>query len=186
MAPSCHLIINQLCVLQPYWPTVFTIHPSRYTSAQCSPFMDPLVNCLQLQRLLRSIKHVQGTSPPKRLPITIDLLKVIQRSLDLNSQDHIILWEACCLCLFGFLCTGEFTTHSPFDSSIHLTVSDVQENAFVQPTCFRVHIKCSKTDPFCMGCNVYVGRAIALSTQWWPLVTSWHSLLLHLGLYFAM
>ena len=123
---------------------------------------DPLVNCLQLQRLLRGIKHVQGTSPPKRLPITIDLLKVIQRSLDLNSQDHIILWEACCLCLFGFLCAGEFTTHSPFDPSIHLTVSDVQENAFVEPTCFRVHIKCSKTDPFCMGCNVYVGRGNSL------------------------
>ena len=31
---------------------------------------DPLINCLQLQRLLRGIKRVQGSSTSKRLPIT--------------------------------------------------------------------------------------------------------------------
>ena len=36
---------------------------------------DPLVNCLQLQRLLQGIKRVQGSSPPSRLPITVDLLQ---------------------------------------------------------------------------------------------------------------
>ena len=45
---------------------------------------DPLVNCLQLQHLLRGIKRVQGSSPTKRLPITIDILRVIQGSLDLT------------------------------------------------------------------------------------------------------
>ena len=49
--------------------------------------------------------------------------KVIKRSLDLSSQDHIMLWVACCL---GFLCAGEFTTNSPFDPNVHLGVSDVQ------------------------------------------------------------
>lgn len=38
---------------------------------------DPLVNCLQLQRLLRGIKWVQGASPVKHLPITIDHMKII-------------------------------------------------------------------------------------------------------------
>ena len=63
---------------------------------------DPLINCLQLQRLLRGIKRVQGSSTTKHLPITIDLLKVIQRSLDLNSWDHVMLWAACCLGFFHF------------------------------------------------------------------------------------
>lgn len=45
---------------------------------------DPLVNCLQLQRLLRGIKRVQGSSPPSHLPITVGLLQIIQRSLDLK------------------------------------------------------------------------------------------------------
>ena len=123
---------------------------------------DPLVNCLQLQRLLRRIKRVQGSSPPKRLPVTIDLLKVIQQSLDLKSQDHIMLWAACCLGFFSFLRAGEFTTNSSFDPSIHLTLSDVQADSLVDPTCFRVHIKCSKTDPFCVGCDIYVGRGNSL------------------------
>ena len=119
---------------------------------------DPLINCLQLQRLMRGIKRVQGSSTSKRLPITIDLLKVIQRSLDLNSGDHVMLWAACCLSFFGFLRAGEFTTNSSFDPSIHLTVGDVQADSLVDPTCFKVHIKGSKTDPFREGCDVYVGR----------------------------
>ena len=69
-----------------------------------------------------------------------------------------MLWAACCLGFFGFLRAGEFTTNSPFDPSIHLSVGDVQADSLVDPTCFRVHIKCSKTDP----CDIYVGRGIGL------------------------
>ena len=119
---------------------------------------DPLVNCLQLQYLLRGIKRVQGSSPTKRLPVTIDILRVIQGSLDLSSRDHVMLWAACCLGFFGFLRVGEFTTSRPFDPSIHLAVSDVQAHTLVNPTCFKIRIKCSKTDPFQMGCAIYVGR----------------------------
>ena len=59
------------------------------------------------------------------------------------------------LVFFGFLHAGEFTTNSPFDPSIHLALSDVQADALVDPTCFRVHIK---TDPFRVGCVINVGR----------------------------
>ena len=68
-----------------------------------------------------------------------------------------MLWAACCLGFFGFLRAGEFTKNSSFDHSIHLAVSDVQADALVDPTCFRVHIKSSKTDPFRIGCVIYVG-----------------------------
>lgn len=43
---------------------------------------------------------MQGSSTPKHLPITIDILQVIKRSLNLHSRDHIMLWAASCL---GFL-----------------------------------------------------------------------------------
>ena len=35
---------------------------------------------------------------------------------------------------------------------------DLQADSLVNPPCFKVHIKCSKTDPFHMGCDIYVGR----------------------------
>ena len=71
------------------------------------------------------------------ISLPIDLLKVIQPSLDLYSWDHVMLWAACCLSFFGFLCTGEFTTNSLFDPSIHLAVSDVQADYLVDPICFQ-------------------------------------------------
>ena len=73
-----------------------------------------------------------------------------------------MLWVACCLSFFSFLRAGEFTTNSPFDPSIHLTVGNVQADYLVDPTCFRVHIKRSKTDPFRVGCDIYVGRGNSL------------------------
>ena len=69
-----------------------------------------------------------------------------------------MLWAACCLGFFGLLRAGEFTTNSPFDPNVHLGVSDVQADTLQDPTCFQIHIKCSKTDPFRVGCYIYVGR----------------------------
>ena len=37
-----------------------------------------------------------------------------------------------------------------------MTVDDLQADSLVNPTCFKVHINCLKTDPFCMGCDIYV------------------------------
>ena len=58
-----------------------------------------------------------------------------------------MLWAACCLGFFGFL------------PSIHLAVSDVQADTLVNPTCFKIRTKSSKTDPFKIGHNIYVGRS---------------------------
>ena len=48
--------------------------------------------------------------------------------------------------------------NSAFQPSIHMTVNDLQTDSHVNPTCFKVHIKCSKTDPFRMGRDIYVGH----------------------------
>ena len=63
--------------------------------------------------------------------------------------------------LFGFLrflMSWGFTVNSVFHPSIHMTVDGLQPDSLVNPTCFKVHIKCLKTDPFHMGCDIYVGR----------------------------
>ena len=121
---------------------------------------DPLVNCLRLQRLLRGIKRVQGPALPRHLPIKVDHLKAIQRSLDLSTKDHVMLWATCCLGFFAFLRAGEFTVNSMFDPNIHLTVTDLQANSLLNPSCFKIHLKCSKTDPFHVGCDIYVGHGM--------------------------
>ena len=62
-------------------------------------------------------------------------------------------------CFFvGVLRTGEFTTYSPFNPNFHQGVSDVQADTLQDPNCFQIHIKHSKTDPFRVGCYIYVGR----------------------------
>ena len=109
----------------------------------------------------RGIKCHQGSSLPQRQPVTADLRRIIQRSLDAHNSEHVRLWAACCLGLFGFLRAGECTVNCTFDPSIHLTVQDLQVDAEVNPSSLRVRIKSCKTDPFRQGCFIYLGRGQA-------------------------
>ena len=125
-----------------------------------SGFADPLHNCLRLQRVVRGIKRVQGSSVDKRMPVTSDIMMIIFRSMDFHIFDDIMFWSACTLAYFGFLRASEFTTpsRSTFNSSFNLTLQDVAFDSRVQPSCVRVHLKASKTDPFRKGCDIFIGR----------------------------
>ena len=63
--------------------------------------------------------------------------------------------------------------NSPFDPSIHLGVSDVQADTLEDPTCFQIHIKCLKMDPFHVGCNITLVEAVTSSAQWWLWAVFW-------------
>ena len=119
-------------------------------------FPDPLINCLQLQHLLRRIKRYHGSNLPQHQPVTVDPMSVLHQSLDFNNPDNVMLWAACCLGFYGFLRAGEFTVNGTFDPSLHLTMADVQVDS-INPQSFRVFIKCSKTDPFRKGCFIFLG-----------------------------
>ena len=122
-------------------------------------FADPLINCLRLQRVVRGIKRCQGSSSSSRLPITDDLMLVIWQSLDLHLPDHCMFWAACSLGYFGFLRASEFTVPNlpSFSSSLHLGVQDISVDSPSAPSCMRVRIKGSKTDPFRKGCFIHIG-----------------------------
>ena len=51
-------------------------------------FTYPLVDCLQLQQVLRRIKRTQGDTSSLRLPVTDDLIMVIFRALDLSLESR--------------------------------------------------------------------------------------------------
>ena len=123
-------------------------------------FPDPLPNCLRLQRVMRGIKRSQGSPVAARLPITDSLMMVIRQSLNVTLHDHCMFWAACTLAYFGFLRSSEFTvpTLASFSSAIHLSVADIAVDSSTLPSCLRVRIKASKTDPFRKGCFVHIGR----------------------------
>ena len=124
-------------------------------------FPDPLVNCLQIQCPLRGIKRHQGSTLTQRQPVTPDLMRITQRSLDTHNSEHVMLWAARCLGFFGFLRAGEFMVNSTFDPSIHLTVQDLQVDVEVNPSSLCMCIESSQNDLFPQGCFIYLGRALS-------------------------
>ena len=68
---------------------------------------DPLIRCLQMQRVLRGIRRHQGLNQLKRQPITSDLMLIIHHSLDFSTHNHVMLWAACCV---GFLVSFELAS----------------------------------------------------------------------------
>ena len=71
-----------------------------------------------------------------------------------------MLWAAASLCFFGFLRSGEITvpSDSAYDEGAHLSFEDISVDCIENPQVLKVRIKASKTDPFRMGVDVYVGR----------------------------
>jgi len=120
---------------------------------------DPLVDCLQLQRVLCGIRRTQGSPGPSCLPITDHHMLIIHNSLSFAIQDHVMFWAASTLAYFEFLHSTEFTVPSlsAFNPDIHLTVDDIADDPHTSTSCLQLTIKASKTDPFQKGCCLYIG-----------------------------
>ena len=69
-----------------------------------------------------------------------------------------MLWVAFCVGFFGFLHAGEFPVNSTFDREIHLSVHHLQVDCSMNPSCLKIPIKCSKTDQFRSGCDIYFAK----------------------------
>ena len=127
---------------------------------------DPRISSMsRLELVLRGIKSLQAkTKGPvsPRLPITPELLlKIKQVWFNSHYQnDNVMLWAAALLCFFGFLRAGEITVPSDtaYDEGVHLNFSDVSVDSYTNPQVIKVRIKASKTDPFRLGVDVFLGR----------------------------
>ena len=79
---------------------------------------------------------------------------------DSSSFDGTMLWAAASLCFFRFFRSGEITIPSDlaFNEGAHLCFNDVSVNNVHCPQIIRVHLKASKTDPFRVGIDIFVGK----------------------------
>ena len=72
----------------------------------------------------------------------------------------MMLLTAASLCFFGFMPSDELTipSDSSYDESAYLSFKDVSVNSIRNPQVLRVRIIASKTDPFRLGVDIFVGR----------------------------
>jgi hypothetical protein len=129
-------------------------------------FGDPHIKCMaKLEQVLKGIKSVQCREPAKRvsrlpiLPVHLQKLREVWGRM-LPAFDGKMLWAAAALCFFGFLRSGEITipADSSFDEGAHLSFHDVEVDSLSQPQILRVHLKASKTDPFRVGIDIFIGK----------------------------
>ena len=126
---------------------------------------DPNISKMaRLEQVLRGIKAVQARGKVKvrpRLPISIDILSKLRGVwLKEASLDAKMLWAASSLCFFGFFRSGELTVPSStaYDEGAHLSFPDLSVDSLDEPQLLKVKVKSSKTDPFRVGVDIYIGR----------------------------
>ena len=119
----------------------------------------------QLQYILCGVKCAEGMSGAEnreRKPITPNLLCKIKSvsNSQADTADILMLWAACCLAYFWCMWIGELTvpTEDGHDASTHLSWGDVLVDDLNFFSRIKVHIKASKTDPFCWGISMFTGR----------------------------
>ena len=123
---------------------------------------DPLQNkygrpLVWLETILRGIKKIHTVQRRPRLPITVDILRLLVFLVSqgcFGSTEDIMFIAALNLTFFGFLHCGEFTITSSQDlkQARHLCMKNIVfYPSFDHPTSMTVHLKYSKTDPFGHG-----------------------------------
>ena len=126
------------------------------------PRLGDMPRLSQIMKGIKSHQAKQGRKPKPRLPITPAILQKIRKEIFKNpSFNNKMLWATCTLCFFGFLRSGEICVPSEqeYDAGAHLSFSDVAIDNFSSPSTMQVRIKASKTDPFRIGVDIYLGRA---------------------------
>ena len=122
---------------------------------------DPSLSTMPLLHyVIRGVARGQPMcNRPPRLPITLDILLRLFWfwSTSPARYEAIMLWAACTLGFFGFLRSGEFTV-VPGGNQALVSPRDIQVDSRQDSTYVAITLHGSKTDPFGVGCTLFVGR----------------------------
>ena len=91
-------------------------------------------------------------------------------SVHFSASTHLMPFITCLgvaiphLCFFMFLRSGEMTVpdDDSYDPSAHLSVQDIAVDDSLNPSILCIRIKQSKTNPFCTGVDLFVGKTSLL------------------------
>ena len=111
----------------------------------------------------RGIRRARASEESKRLrlPITPTILRQLKSlwAPTADEFDMVMMWAACCTAFFGFFRIGEITVDAQAASSTNcVAVGNIVVDDHLAPTVVKIHLRCSKTDQFGRGVDVYVGR----------------------------
>lgn len=92
-----------------------------------SGFKNPLEQNWYVSSILKGVRRVKGDSSLQKLPITLDILRHIFLTLDLNCSFERSFWAACLVAFFSFFRKSNLLvqSHLLFDPSRHMCASDV-------------------------------------------------------------
>ena len=123
--------------------------------------MPRLSQVLQGIKITQAGKRTEGTRQT-RLPVTPDVLLRIKTAWEKETinDDRVMLWAAFTLCFFSFMGSGEIgaNSESDFDPTRNLTTQDVAIDNLTNPQILKICLKCSKTDPFREGSDIFLAR----------------------------
>jgi hypothetical protein len=116
---------------------------------------------LRLETILRGIRKHCSQPTLVRLPITAPILQGIYTLLHsgvFGPYLDLLFKTVCLTAFFAFLRCGEFTCKSRFDPGSNFCIKDVEFVHTCAQTALVLNLKASKTDPFRLGCRIYIFR----------------------------
>lgn len=93
-----------------------------------SGLRNPLENNWYVNSILKGVRRIKGDSPSQKLPVTLDILKLLFLRLNLRNSFDRCFWAACLVGFFSFFRKSNLLveSHILFDPSRHLCASDIQ------------------------------------------------------------
>ena len=167
LVPLARLTSGRCVCLRHFCPTLFNIQQSRFIFLQFAHCI--LSKALQIRWLiacgynkyLEESRELKVIPPRNAFPLlTTSWWWFFVLWTWAFETIQCTFWVACNLAFFGFLRSAEFTVPNlaSFSPSIHLGLDDVAVDSMSSPSCLRLHIKASKTDPFRKGIFLNIGR----------------------------
>ena len=89
---------------------------------------NPLENNWYVASILKGVKRVKGNKSEQKLPITLDILKMLVARLDMSNSLDRVFWTVCIVAFYSFFRKSNLLVPNiaSFDPSRHLCTSDVE------------------------------------------------------------